>query len=330
MAIPVWIAAGRQPGKTLFLSAGIHGDEINAITVLQRFVDQLDLAQLAGQLLIVPVANVTGFHAQTRNGREDGRDLNRSFPGDPNGTLSERIAHFILAELVVAADWGVDLHDAGNGSVLLPHARVLDDRVLPFAAAFGTEIIMRATLPLGYEGLLTVEAHRQHRLPFFHVEVGGEPVLWPDLVRRGVVGLRNLLIYQGILPGKMVLPKVQFFLPGRDDLAVRSSMEGLLTRHVSLGQTVTTGQNLATIVNPLTQQRAVVRAQGCGIVLALNVRALVKTGDDVVGVIGFGTCEKRVLRPRLTTVSQELDRRGRRIIASAPGVIFRTGASQKN
>lgn len=306
--LPVWRATGTQPGPTFFLSAGMHGDEVNAVTILQRFVRQLDLTQLHGSLIIVPVANVSGFHARTRCVPEDGRDLNRTFPGKASGTISERIAHFILTELVAEAQWGLDIHDAGTSSVLLPHARVLDPRALEFGAAFGTEIVMRCTLPPGYGGQLTVEARRRYDIPFFHVELGGEPIRWTDVIEQGVTGVRNLLIYRGMLPGQRILPRVQYFLPGRDDLAVLSPLDGLLTLHVTLGQAVVRTQPLATIENPFTQKKHTMRADAPGFVLAVNVRALVQAGEDVVGVIKLGPARRRSDSSRLRLVQRRVNR----------------------
>jgi thioredoxin len=311
--LPVWIASGHQAGPTGLLSAGIHGDEVHAITLLHRFVRQLDLKQLTGRLLIVPVANVSGFHAGSRTVPEDGRDLNRCFPGNPRGTFSERIAHFIFTELAAAADWGVDLHDSGAGSLLLPHARVHDQELVGPGAAFGTEILMKTTLPPGYHGIFSIEARKHYQRPFFHIEVGGGAVLWEHLIKTGLTGLRNLLIYEGMLPGKLVLPRRQFFLPGRDDLARPAPLEGLLTQHVALGQAVTKGEPLATIENPLNNERAVIRAQTNGVVHDLNVRAKVSTGEDVVGVIGFGAFHERTTKPWRNSMERKTNHPGKTV-----------------
>jgi hypothetical protein len=311
--LPVWVAFGRQVGPTGLLSAGIHGDEVHAITLLHRFVRQLDLKQLAGRLLIVPVANVSGFHTGSRTVPEDGRDLNRCFPGNPRGTFSERIAYFIFTELAAAADWGVDLHDSGAGSLLLPHARVHDQELVGLGAAFGTDILMKTTLPPGYRGIFSIEARKHYRRCFFHVEVGGGAILWEHMIRKGITGLRNLLIYEGMLPGKLVLPRRQFFLPGRDDLARPAPIEGLLTQHVALGQAVVKGGPLATIENPLNQERAVIRAPTNGIVHDLNVRAKVSAGEDIVGVIGFGAFHGRTTKPWRNSMEKKTNHPGRTV-----------------
>ena len=301
----------------------MHGDEIHAITLLHRFVQGLDLKQLSGRLLIVPVANVSGFRAGSRTVPEDGRDLNRCFPGDLRGTLSERIACFIFTELAAMADWGVDLHDSGTGSVLLPHARVHEKELLDLGAAFGTEIIMKTTLPPGYHGLLSIEARKRYRRPFFHVEVGGGAVLWEHLIEQGMTGLRNLLIYKKMLPGKLVLPRRQFFLPGRDDLAVPAPIAGLLTQQVALGQAVAKGQALATIENLLSGERAVIRARTNGIVHDLNVRAKVNAGEDVVGVISVEAGNTRGAKPWRHSMEKRTNHPGKTVSISKT-VVFST------
>jgi hypothetical protein len=298
---------------TAFISAGIHGDEVHAIALLHWFVQELDLNQLTGRLLIVPVANVSGFHAGSRTVPEDGKDLNRCFPGNRKGTLSERIAYYIFNELVAMADWGVDLHDSGRGSVLLPHARVHDPELLELGAAFGTEIIMKTTLPPGYHGILSIEARKRFRRPFFHVEVGGGTVLWEHLIEQRLTGLRNLLIFEGMLPGKLVLPRHQFLLPGRDNLAMPAPLKGLVIQHVALGQGVVKGQPLATIENPLGKECAVIRARTNGIVHDLNIRAKVNRGDDVVGVLPVGAFTSRKTKPWRHSAERRTNRPGKNV-----------------
>lgn len=289
--LPLWLVQGVNPGQTFFLSAGVHGDEINGIAVVQRFVETLDLDAVRGCLVIVPIANVSGYEAGTREVPEDGKDLNRCMPGKARGSLAERIAYLLFSEVLPHADWGIDVHDAGKGSVLLPHPRIHDDSLLEMAAAFGTDIILRATLPPGYRGILSLEARKRFERPFFHVEIGGDRTLWPVFVEAGVRGLRNLLIYTGMLPGRIELPSRQFVLPGRDDLAKLAPISGLLTCHVALGERVATGQKLATIFNPLTGHQFVLSAPHCGIVHALNLRGKVIKGDDVVGLLEVAGCD---------------------------------------
>jgi hypothetical protein len=128
-----------------------------------------------------------------------------------------------------------------------------------------------------------------------------------------LTGLRNLLIFQGMLPGKLVLPRHQFFLPGRDNLARTAPIEGLVIQHVALGQAVVKGQLLATVENPLNEERAVIRAGADGIVHDLNVRAKVNAGEDVVGVIPFGAFNKRRTKPWRNSMARRTNHPGKTV-----------------
>lgn len=313
---PIWLAEGCTPGRTMLLTCALHGDEMNAIATLQRFVQRVDLSQLKGRLLILPIVNASGFHANERHVPEDGRDLNRTFPGSPDGSASQQIAHAIFMEIIPLTDVGVDIHDSGKQTVLLPHPRILEGESsdqLELAAAFGTEFIMTSRLPPGYEGVMPVEARLRYGLPFVTVEVGGGTILWEEIVNRGVTGLLNMLIHCGMYPGQMVLPRRQFFLSGRDDLVRPSPIEGLLTRHVELGEVVSAGQSLVSIENPITLERAVMRAPTSGIVHDLNPHARADAGGDVVGVLGFEVDDEGTVLTRSGPVPMRVNQENVRV-----------------
>ena len=294
ITIPILIATGSTAGKTIFISAGVHGDEINGIEILQRFINNLDVTALAGTIIFLPLINVSGFRAKDRYVQYDGKDLNRCFPGDDKGTISEQMAHTIFTEVVSRCDFGVDIHDSGKGSVLLPHPRAhikddmgrYDSSRLDDIAIFGTDIIM---LCKGMDGVLTIEAYKHFGIPALTVEVGGAMILWEEFIQRALVGLNNILIYQGMLEGKMILPREQFLIPGEDDISIKAKMEGILKIRTKLGKTVHRGEELAEIYNPITLEREIIKALECGVVHDLNVSAKVNEGEDVVGVLEFAT-----------------------------------------
>jgi hypothetical protein len=187
ITIPILIATGCTAGKTIFLSAGVHGDEINGIEILQRFINNLDVTALKGTVIFLPLINVSGFRAKDRYVQYDGKDLNRCFPGDDKGTVSEQMADTIFTEVVSRCDFGVDIHDSGKGSVLLPHPRAhikdekggYDSSRLDAIAVFGTDIIM---LCKGMDGVLTIEAYKHLGIPALTVEVGGAMILWEEFI----------------------------------------------------------------------------------------------------------------------------------------------------
>lgn len=312
IAIPIAVAWGAEEGPVLFLAAGVHGDELNGIVILQRFMQSLDITALRGTIVFLPLVNGAGFEAGRREVPYDDRDLNRCFPGDASGSVSEQIAHTIFTEVIARCDFGIDVHDSGRGSVLLPHprAQIRDEsggydpvRMKPIAA-FGTDIIM---LCRGMEGVMTIEVNRHLGVPAFTVEVGGAMILWEDFIRRALVGLKNVLIYHEMMDGKMVLPHQQFVIPGEDDISVKASVDGILYRQTELGKAVNRGEMLAEIYNPITAGSQIVRASQCGVVHDLNVHARINAGEDVVGVLEFITCPERGRKPSAVNVEAILN-----------------------
>ena len=312
IVIPIVIAQGREDGRRLFLSAGVHGDELNGIEILQRFIQGLDLAAVRGTIISLPVVNVAGFEAGQRTVPYDGKDLNRCFPGDKAGTVSEQIAHTIFEEVLSLCDFGIDLHDSGRGSVLLPHPRAhirdgsggYDRTRMEAIAAFGTDVIM---LCKGMDGVMTIEAGKHLGIPAFTVEVGGAMILWERFIQRALVGLTNVLIHQGMMDGRMVLPHQQFVIPGEDDISVKASIDGILYRKTDLGKAVHRGEVLVEVYNPVTADQQVIKASQCGVVHDLNVHAKVSAGEDVVGVLEFTSCPERGRKPSAVNVEAILN-----------------------
>jgi len=257
ISIPIAITRGKTEGKTMFLSAGVHGDEVNGIAILQRFMQGFDMGALRGTIILLPLVNVSGFEEGQRHVPYDGKDLNRCFPGSQGGSFSEQLAQTIFHQVVARCDFGVDVHDSGQGSVLLPHPRAhimdesggYDSERMEFIAAFGTDIIM---LTRGMEGVMTCEASKILGIPAFTVEVGGGGILWEGFIRRALTGLKNLLIFQDMLPGEMCMPHEQYILPGADNLQIQARMGGILHPKVNLGEAVNKGQILAEIFDPVT------------------------------------------------------------------------------
>ena len=122
MSLPVVVLHGREPGPILWLSAALHGDELNGMEIIRLVLDRLDPTQLRGTLISVPVVNVFGFEQQERY-LPDRRDLNRSFPGSARGSLASRLAHLFMSEIVAQCEYGIDLHTGSNHRANLPQVR---------------------------------------------------------------------------------------------------------------------------------------------------------------------------------------------------------------
>jgi len=115
VTLPVHVLHGSRPGPTMFISAAIHGDELNGVEIIRRVLHTVRPAHISGTLLAIPVVNAYGFIGRSRY-LPDRRDLNRSFPGSATGSLAARLAHIFLNEVVRRCQIGVDLHTALPGS----------------------------------------------------------------------------------------------------------------------------------------------------------------------------------------------------------------------
>jgi len=138
--IPVTIINGERRGPTVFLSAAAHGDELNGIEVVREVAFEWDLDDLAGTVVCLPVLNVPGLLTQQRYLPIYGRDLNRSFPGDPTSTSAKRMADAIFRNFIEPCDLGMDFHTSTRGRTNALHVRA--DTVSRLAYAFGTSIII--------------------------------------------------------------------------------------------------------------------------------------------------------------------------------------------
>ena len=138
---------GRKPGRTIWLSAAVHGDEIGGVEIIRRVTKSLNARVMSGTVIAVPIVNVHGFLQGDRY-LPDRRDLNRAFPGSPNGSLAARIANLFMTEIVTRCDVGIDLHTGSDHRTNLPHVRGdLDDPTTrKLAEAFGAPVMVHARL----------------------------------------------------------------------------------------------------------------------------------------------------------------------------------------
>lgn len=293
--IPVVIAEGKEKGPIAFVSAGIHGDEINGVAVLDRFLKQLDPRKLSGTLIMVPVLNITGFRAKVREVTYDNKDLNRVF-NLKGRSVSHRMADTFLEEVCSQCDFGIDLHDAGDQDVLLPHSRVhtkeSDGCTHELGAQFGTEIVLERR---GWKGMMAVECHRTYKIPVLTVEIGGGMVIWDKFIPVGVRGIRNILITHNMLKGKILLPEHQFFLSRREGYI--APIEGILGLNKGLGDEVVSGELLGEIVNPVTGESDKINAYECGVVFSVRQQAKIDKGQTAISVIHFKQDKRHGRKP---------------------------------
>lgn len=288
LSMPVQVICGRQKGPVLFVSAAIHGDELNGVEIIRRLLKRSALRSLRGTLLAVPIVNVHGFLNQSRY-LPDRRDLNRSFPGSPKGSIAARLANTFIQQILSNAEYGIDLHTGAINRSNLPQIRGnLDDaRTLDMAKAFGAPVILNSNIR---DGSLR-ECASERGLPILIYEAG-EALRFDDMsIRAGIRGILNVMRHIGMLPSKNV-QRIVSPIVARSTQWVRAGSSGIVSGKVRLGTTIRIGQRLATISDPLGDAEEDVIAPFDGIVIGRSNLPLAHEGDALFNLSSFSDVPK--------------------------------------
>ena len=283
LSMPVRVICGRHAGPVMFVSAAIHGDELNGVEIIRRLLKRKALSSLRGTLVAVPIVNVHGFLDQSRY-LPDRRDLNRSFPGSPKGSIAARLANFFIKQIVKKADYGIDLHTGAINRANLPQIRAsLDDpRSEDLAKVFGAPVIIKSNI---LDGSLRACA-AEIGMPVLVYEAGEALRFDETSIRAGLRGILNVMRHIGMLPrgkhGPSVAPVI-----ARSTRWVRAGASGIVTDRISLGASVAEGQRLATISDPLGTEEEAVIAPFDGIVIGRSVLPLAHEGDALFHLGSF-------------------------------------------
>jgi hypothetical protein len=237
---------GAPGGPTVGITAAIHGDELAPVEALRRLATRLEQTELRGTLRIAPVVNPLSFQSQTRNTPQDMTNLNRVFPGDPNGWLSEQLAAAFVVAFLPGLDALLDLH-AGGALPTVDYAYIDNDEAL--SAAFGTKVLYRGP---GFAGTLSHEAMARG-IRCVVTELGGGLLRDHAYIPFTLAGLVNALRHLGMLPGEVMRTEDQIIIDHLDTL--RPNHGGLLVPGVGaeiLGEIVPSGTLLGTVYNPQT------------------------------------------------------------------------------
>jgi predicted deacylase len=282
MTMPLQVIHGAEEGPRLFISAALHGDEINGVEIVQRVMADPELAALRGTLIAVPIVNVFGFVAQKRY-LPDRRDLNRSFPGSARGSLAARLAHLFLSEIVGNATHGIDLHTGAIHRTNYPQVRANLDQpeTEKLARAFGAPVIINSGFR---EGSLR-ESAAKWRVPVLVYEAGEALRHDETGIAIGVRGVYNVMEALGMLPVKGALEAVGEPLIARSSTWVRAPQSGVLREPVALGSVVEEGATLGYVADPLGDGRVAVKGRREGLIIGLTNLPLVYEGDALFHLV---------------------------------------------
>jgi predicted deacylase len=286
LGIPVLMAKGRNPGQTLVVVAGVHGDELEGVQAVHQVFHGLNVEEMSGNVIAVPVANLPAYRAGRRTSPIDSLNLARTFPGRRDGTVTERIAFHLSEAIIPHADFFIDLHSAGL-TYRLPRMVGYDacdtkqGRVSKDAALhFGMPVMWgHASISPGRS---LCEAVRRG-IPWLYVESPSGGRVAQSELPHYICGLLNLLKYLKIIPGVVEPQRPQIHLLGSGDLdrtmVVNSS--GFFVPLVNLLDVVRPDQVVGIVRDLFGETIEEVRTPQGGCVGMLRAMPLVTPGDAV-------------------------------------------------
>ncbi len=290
MSMPVHVIRGKRPGPSLFVSAAIHGDEINGVEIIRRLLKRSSLKRLRGTLIAVPIVNVHGLINHSRY-LPDRRDLNRSFPGTVKGSLAARLAHLFMEEIVAQSTHGIDLHTGAIHRSNLPQIRAnLDDEETEkLARAFQVPVLISSNLR---DGSLR-EAAASYGIPMLLYEAG-EALRFDEVsIRAGVNGIINVMRMLDMLPPSRSKTKKHIDpVVARSSFWVRAPDSGILRAMVPLGARVKKGTLLGVVADPFGEQEIQIASTFNGIVIGRTNLPLVNEGEALYHIARFEDIEE--------------------------------------
>jgi len=291
---PCYEAAGAADGPRLCVLAGVHGCEYSGIAAVGRFMRSLDTSVLSGSIVAVPIVSPAMFAGRAAFvSPADGKNPNRCFPGDPDGTYSEQLAHHIFTELIAPSDALVDVHGGDLVEALEPFALFDDspaaDRAREMAVAYGLQYVVNPEPSGTAIGGTTSDAAAAAGIPAITPEAGGCGLLEEKAIEAHVRGLGNVAHVLGMLPGEPERPARPQRLVRRF-IWLRAERAGWWQPDVRPGESVAAGARLGAVCDPFGEELEVVSAPEAGVPLFVTSSPAVADDGILLG-LGAGISE---------------------------------------
>lgn len=280
LTMPIRVIRGMKDGPIVFLSAALHGDELNGVEIIREVLKAIENKTIKGTIIAVPIVNVFGFNNKSRY-LPDRRDLNRSFPGSTGGSLASRVAKIFLKEVVSKCTHGIDFHTGAIHRSNLPQIRA--DLGCPktkkFAKSFNAPMTLDSKTR---DGSLREAARKKGVLTL--VYEGGQALRFEDnVIKMGKKGCLSALREIGILlPLKRKSPSITKTAFG--SYWIRSHRGGTFKLNVTLGQSVKKNQVIGVINDPLGEEAEEILVYNNGYIIGVNELPLVTQGEALVHV----------------------------------------------
>ena len=289
LRVTVLVARGAEPGPTIAVLGGVHGDEYEGPLAVRETYSALRTSDMRGLFLGVPQANLPAFLAGTRTSPIDGGNLARVFPGSPEGTATERIANFLAERVIGPSDLLIDLHSSGSSSSI--PSLVGYDANDSDAGRASREAALAFGLPVvwGHPDLApgrSVTEANARGIPWLYTETFGGGTLHRDSAMLYARGVKNVMKHMGILDGSPDRDEVTHHLigPGNLDQGIRTHLGGYLVCDVAPLDVVRRGDLLGRVLDLAGDVLEEVRAPEAGVVILARVAPPVAPGEVVFAI----------------------------------------------
>ncbi len=273
--IPVYVFNGKEPGPSILLQGGLHGDETNSVELVRRMLIDKSYKIHRGCVIVVPLLNVFGFLNLSRD--MHGKDVNRSFPGSQKGSLASRMAYYLMKELTENINFGIDYHTGGEQRSNYPQIRYTpnDEKAETLAKIFNA--------PITFESKLISKSFRnecyKHNIPIIVYEGGESLRLNEHAIQEGINGTLRVLKHFNMISEHVSVPENQPTIKVHSRRWIRAKVAGIFNATVNNGAAVKKGQILGHIMDTYGETNFTVKAPFDGYIIAKNNFPIVNMGD---------------------------------------------------
>jgi predicted deacylase len=277
--VPVLVERAKEPGPTLLVMAGLHGDELNGIEIVRRFLRKKLNKPSSGTIICLPILNIFGFLNLKRE-LPDGRDLNRSFPGSNKGSLAAQFAFHFMKEIAPHCDYIIDFHTGAAQRNNFPQIRCVfsDQESLELAKVFNPPFILNSSLIA--KTLRESIVKQKKKILLF--EGGKANNIEENVVEEGLNGLKRVITHLGMRNYKMDISKDRQPIFVGENKWMRAPSSGMFQCFVANGTAVQKGEILALVTDPYGKYEKKIKASQAGFVICINEAAVVYKGDAII------------------------------------------------
>lgn len=285
VSIPVTIINGEHGGPTIFLTAAIHGDELNGVKVVQEIADQYSPRDVHGTIVCIHVANIPAYQAQQRYIPIYDQDLNRAFPGNANSTTAERMANEIYSRFISNCDLGIDFHTSTRNRTTMYHVRAnLDDPAVErLARSFAANVILYGE---GERNSLRAVATNDG-IPTITAEMGRAHRFQPTLIDKAIEGTTSVFAEYGIVPDELVRWPgwVKKTAADSEKRWLRADSGGLVEMKWGPYPLVHEGETICTITDHFKTSERIVTAPFTGLLLGALENPIALPGHPLCHIV---------------------------------------------